>query len=95
MKSVNIAQLKNRLSSYLNEVRAGEEIVIRDRELPIARIVPLSAAVYEEERLRLAAAGRIRLGNGEALGEAFWKMPAPKITAQDWWRVIDEDRRED
>ena len=32
MKSVNIAQLKNRLSSYLNEVRAGEEIVIRDRE---------------------------------------------------------------
>jgi antitoxin (DNA-binding transcriptional repressor) of toxin-antitoxin stability system len=37
MKSVNIAELKNRLSLYLKEVRAGEEIVIRDRDLAIAR----------------------------------------------------------
>jgi hypothetical protein len=32
MKSVNIAELKNRLSVYLNDVKAGEEILVRDRE---------------------------------------------------------------
>ena len=32
MKSVNVAELKNRLSAYLTFARNGEEIVIRDRE---------------------------------------------------------------
>jgi len=94
MRSVNIAELKNHLSSYLNEVRAGGEIVVRDREVPIARIVPLRAADYGEERLRLAAAGRVRLGSGEALGEEFWGMPAPKISAREARRVVEEERRE-
>ncbi len=79
MKSVNIAELKNHLSGYLNEVRAGEEIVVRDRDVPIARIVPLRTVDYGEERLRLAAAGRVRLGSAEALGEEFWEMPAPSL----------------
>jgi len=29
MKSVNIAELKNRLSVYLNDVKAVEEILVR------------------------------------------------------------------
>ena len=95
MKTVNIAELKNRLSSYLNEVRAGEEIVVRDREVPIARIIPLPAAGSEEVRRKLAAAGRVRLGDGKPLGREFWKMPAPKITAGDAQRLVDEERRED
>ena len=41
MKSVNITELKNRLSAYLNDVKAGEEILVRDRNQPVARIVPL------------------------------------------------------
>ena len=94
MKSVNIAELKNHLSSYLNDVRAGAEIVVRDRETPIARIIPLRTVDYGEERLRLAAAGRVQLGSGEALGEEFWEMPAPRISAKDARRVIDEERRE-
>jgi prevent-host-death family protein len=31
MHVVQIAELKNKLSAYLNRVRAGEELVIRDR----------------------------------------------------------------
>jgi prevent-host-death family protein len=93
MKSVNIAELKNRLSIYLNEVKAGEEILVRDRNVPVARIVPLRAD-YDEERLRLAAEGRVRLGSGEPLDDSFWEMPAPEISMDDIRRVIDEDRRE-
>jgi prevent-host-death family protein len=40
MKRVGIAELKNRLSEYLRDVRRGESVVVMDRETPIARIDP-------------------------------------------------------
>jgi antitoxin (DNA-binding transcriptional repressor) of toxin-antitoxin stability system len=43
MLAVNIAELKAQLSSYLQLVCAGEEIMIRDRNLPVAELVPLLA----------------------------------------------------
>ncbi len=42
MRSVNIAELKNRLSRYLTFAKGGEEIIIRDRNLPVAKLVPFS-----------------------------------------------------
>jgi prevent-host-death family protein len=95
MKTVNIAELKNHLSAYLNEVKAGQELLVRNRNVPIARIVPLQADNYETERLRLAAEGRIRLGSGQLLDDSFWNMPAPKISMDDIRQMINEDRRED
>jgi antitoxin (DNA-binding transcriptional repressor) of toxin-antitoxin stability system len=44
MKAVNIAELKNRLSHYLRLVRAGEAILVRDRDQVIARIEPAGPA---------------------------------------------------
>ncbi|MBN1417754.1 MAG: type II toxin-antitoxin system prevent-host-death family antitoxin [Planctomycetes bacterium] len=38
---VKIAQLKARLSAYLDAVRRGETVTILDRKTPIARIVSL------------------------------------------------------
>ena len=58
MKSVNIAELKNRLSVYLNDVKAGEEILVRDRNELVARIVPLARSGDEEEELTSLAAPR-------------------------------------
>jgi len=42
MRSVNVAELKNRLSKYLTFAKGGEEVVIRDRNLPVAKLVPFS-----------------------------------------------------
>jgi prevent-host-death family protein len=95
MRTVNIAELKNRLSAYLNEVKAGQEILVRDRNVPIARIVPLRHDDYETERLRLAAEGRIRLGSGEPLDDSFWDTPGPEISMDRIQHVINEERRED
>ena len=61
MHSANIAELKNQLSKYLTFARNGEEVVIRDRELPIAKLVPLSPGEAGEDELRLVAAGKMRL----------------------------------
>ena len=95
MRTVNIAELKNRLSAYLNQVKDGEEIVVRDRNVPIARIVPLRSEDCHADRLKLAAQGRLRLGTGEPLGDSFWKLPAPKISMKHIIRAIDEERNED
>lgn len=95
MKSVNIAELKNRLSVYLNEVKAGEEILVRDRNQPVARIVPLARSRDEdEELLALASQGKLRLGEGR-LEESFWEMPAPRVPAAALRRVVEQERDED
>ncbi len=40
MKPVGIAELKAKLSGYLRAVRRGRTVVVRDRDTPIAQIVP-------------------------------------------------------
>ena len=95
MKSVNIAELKNHLSVYLNEVRAGEEILVRDRNQPVARIIPLARSQDEdEELLALASQGKLRLGEGR-LEKSFWQLPAPRVPAAALRRVVEQERDED
>ena len=94
MKSVNIAELKNRLSIYLNDVKAGEEILVRDRNQPVARIVPLvRSRDDDEELLALASQGKLRLGEGH-LEESFWEMPAPRVPAAALRRAVEQERDE-
>ena len=95
MKSVNIAELKNRLSVYLNDVKAGEEILVRDRHRLVARIVPIARSRDEdEELLALASQGKVRLGEG-ILEESFWEMPVPRVSAAALRRIVDQERDED
>jgi prevent-host-death family protein len=41
MKVANIAQFKNRISEYLGAVEGGEEVEVRKRNVPIARVIPI------------------------------------------------------
>jgi len=95
MQSVNIAELKNRLSVYLKKVKAGEEILVRDRNELVARIVPLARSGDEEEELTsLAAQGKVRLGSG-ILDESFWQLPAPRVSAAALRQAVEQERDED
>ena len=78
MRSVNVATLKNQLSKYLTFAKSGEEIVIRERNLPVAKLVPFSADDADEQELRLAAEGKLRLPSARLNLKKFLKMPAPK-----------------
>lgn len=40
MKKAKVSELKTHLSAYLAEVRRGRSVVVCDRTLPIARLVP-------------------------------------------------------
>lgn len=94
MRSVNIADLKNNLSRYLNEVRQGEEVLIRDRNLPVAKIVPLSFDDEDEELLALAAQGLISMPEKAAgYPPDFFTAPLPKVKV-DVLKLLREERDE-
>ena len=65
MKTVNIADLKNRLSTYIQLVRNGEEVIVKDRNLPVARISPYRLKNFSDEERQLAAAGVLKLPEKE------------------------------
>jgi prevent-host-death family protein len=39
-KTVKVAELKAQLSAYLRDARAGQTVVVCDRDTPVARLVP-------------------------------------------------------
>jgi prevent-host-death family protein len=96
MRTVGIADLKNNLSRYLDEVKRGREILIKDRNRPVARIVPLGLADDEEaELLALAAEGKIKLPEQDSgLDQSFWKQARPEVPMDAIKRAIKEDRDE-
>jgi prevent-host-death family protein len=78
MKTAAVSELKARLSEYLNQVKAGMEVLITDRGKPVARLVPVSRTNDSKESLALMEKqGLIRLGPGK-LPKDFWKIPRPE-----------------
>jgi prevent-host-death family protein len=75
MKIAAISKLKAYLSDYLNQVKAGNEILITDRGKPVARLVPISRTKATRESLiRMEKQGLIKLGSGK-LPKDFWTLP--------------------
>lgn len=79
MRTVNVAQLKNQLSKYLRFAKSGEEVVIRDRNLPIAKLVPFTADDASEEELNLVAEGKMRLPKTKLDLDQLFKMPTARV----------------
>jgi prevent-host-death family protein len=94
MKTVNIADLKNQLSAYLQYVKNGEEILVRDRNLPIARIVPLSLTDVSEEERQLVTSGAMRLPERPIDWEEFWSLPAGHLSRDVAVRAVLDERKE-
>jgi len=46
MEQATISQLKNRLSAYLKKVKAGETVLILDRNRPVARLEGIAAGEH-------------------------------------------------
>ena len=94
MRSVNVAKLKDRLSEYLGFAKNGEEIIIRDRNLPVAKLVPFKAENASEEELLLVAAGKMRLPKGKFDAKKFDRMPAGRVKGNKAIEALLADREE-
>ena len=74
MKIANVAEFKDHLSEYLAAVQNGEELEIRKRNVPLARVVPIPA------RRR----NRTVLGSGRGSAIVRTSLTDPLIPPGDW-----------
>lgn len=96
MRTTNIAELKNHLSSFLADVKRGEEILISDRNQPIAKIVPLhNTSDFSAEELALAAAGILRLPEEAEVSASFLKEKRSTLKSETAIKAITDERDED
>jgi prevent-host-death family protein len=93
MRSANIADLRNRLTQYLREVRAGEEIIVRDRQRPIAKIVPFTVDDAAADDAALVMAGLMRKGSG-VIPPSFWKAKRSRVPVRTVVAAVTADRDE-
>ncbi len=79
MSGIGIAALKARLSRYLEQVKSGHEVVITDRGLPVAKLVPVRPSEHgESRRERLARAGLLQPGSGRVRGSLLRPPKGPR-----------------
>ena len=95
MRSVNVAELKNRLSKYLTFAKGGEEVVIRDRNLPVAKLVPFIGGDASEQDLLLVAAGKMRLPQIRLDVKKLSKIPTGSVRGNKAIQAVISDREED
>jgi len=95
MRSVNVAELKNSLSKYLRFAKAGQEVIIRDRNRPVAKLVPFSAADASEEDLQLVAEGKMRLAETELDVDKLFSIPTFRVPGNAATKALLEDRDEE
>lgn len=78
MRRASIAALKARLSEYVAAAKAGEEIIVTDRNRPVARLGPVKAPLRREAQLTgLIRAGLVRPAL-RSLPREFWERPRPR-----------------
>ncbi len=67
-EKANVAQLKARLSEYVRQVKGGAEIVITERGVPVARLMPLDPDERRSSReQRLIRAGVLRAARNQQI----------------------------
>ena len=95
MEAAGVAELKAKLSGYLERVKAGEEIIVTERGKAIARVVPFTRsgptpAEYEE----MVRAGIIRPAKEDKLPPDFWEGPWIEDPGDRMLKALLEDREE-
>lgn len=96
MRTVGIRELKNQLSDYVRQVRAGETILVTDRGEVVAEINPPGRREEDPSLppglLEMARKGLVRLG-GKNDPSAYPRMPA-LMSAEEIAELLNEERGE-
>lgn len=81
MKVANVAEFKNHLSEYLAAVANGEQVEVRKRNAPLARVVPIQPP----------GRNRTVLGCGKGSVVVKGDLAAPLMPAADWEMLGEEE----
>jgi prevent-host-death family protein len=92
MVKVSISSLKARLSDYVRLVRNGEEVLVTDRGVPVARIVPLDPSRWMKTRVMELVESGLAKPPAARLPKDFWKRPRPSDPGGQVLRALLEER---
>jgi prevent-host-death family protein len=92
MKTVNISDLKARLSAHIKMVQNGEEVLVCDRNKPVARIVPCQLEDRSAQERRLIARGVLTPPLKRRPASASWPEPAGNVSDKAMERLWREER---
>lgn len=92
MRTVNISDLKARLSAHIQIVRDGEEVLVCDRNLPVARIVPCHLEDRSEQERRLVARGVLTPPSKKRVASVAWPTPPGNVSNKVMEQVWLEER---
>lgn len=92
-RTTSVVELKARLSEHLRLVKAGHEVIVTERGVPVARILPLDDSERRStRRFRLTRSGVLKAGRGKLVA-ALKRAPAgPSVDASVVGAVLDERR---
>jgi len=95
-RTTTVVDLKARLSEHLRLVKSGHEVVITERNVPVARLVPLDDSERRStRRLRLTRAGTLKPGAGkmpDLLKQPPARRSSPALTVE---AVLEERKSSD
>ncbi len=94
MRGVNVAELKNRLTKYLTFAKGGESVVIRDRNLPVAKLVPFLAEGADDQELMPVAAGKLRPPKMRLDLKELSRIPTGRVAGNNAIQAVIADREE-
>jgi prevent-host-death family protein len=92
MRTVNISDLKARLSAHIQIVRDGEEVLVCDRDQPVARIVPCHLEDRSQQERRLVARGVLTPPLKKRSASASWPEPPGNISDRAMEEVLRKER---
>jgi len=97
MRTAKISELKAKLSAHIQYVKNGEEVLIFDRNKPVARLVPAAPIDDEDERMRrLIAKGIVTAPRYPENEAGFVPSPAGnRMISQEVMDQIWEEERAD
>lgn len=94
MTRVGVAKIKASLSSYLKKVKAGHEVLITERGLPVAKLVPLDGKLKAaSEREQLIREGRLIPGTGRIRDELLIPLKGDPAVGLSVLEALLEERR--
>ena len=76
MKRATVTEAKNGLSALLDQVKAGETILITDRGVPVARLAPATSTASPDDDGRIDRLVRAGLAT-RGTGETRWLLDRP------------------
>jgi prevent-host-death family protein len=91
MRTVNIATLKAHLSAHIQRVREGEELVVCERNKPVARIIPCQKEDHPALETDLIARGLLTPPLRKRPSSS-WPRPPGNISDEIARRIWQEER---